>query len=243
MEMMIFMGIPVLIYEIAIIYIAVKLMIVKNKVKQNGSRLVFAELIFTIIGPIIGFLRYDEYGPDIPFSPKHVISIVVIVIVSSMSLWISRLFFNRCSQFQKYILSIGILQGMVLCIITSIHFIPRLGDGLVFPIFGFEMMSPVIAFFLLLKEFIRITKETVEIKEPITYHEKFMNQNLMQFTTRHILNHRALFYPILLMIFIIIQIYISQIFGQKVDSIIRAFTESIGFIFSCESYLHTSSWI
>src|ERR1043166_7340865 len=56
----------------------------------SEALLFFSEVLFTVIGPVIGFMRYDTFGPDIPFSKHHVMIIIVLVITSSISYWISR---------------------------------------------------------------------------------------------------------------------------------------------------------
>ena len=223
-------------YVIFIVFTSIQMMNLNAKKLKSPNRLIFAEVIYTVIGPIIGFLRYDEYGPDIPFSPQHVLTIIILVIFSSLSFWISRFSKTKATKFQKYLLNIGLLQGMILCIIVTIHFIPRISDGILFPMLGFEMMSPFIAFFLMLKEFYLNYKfinapEVQQVITPLSYHGKFVakKNNLL---IAEIMDNKRLLIPFLLGGLLVFEICIAVIFGQQFESIYYAFSQSVGFIFS-----------
>ena len=92
--------------------------------KTSFSQIVMliSEIVYTIIGPIIGFARFDEYGPEIPFAKEHILIIILLVIVSSASFWLARLTKKSENPILRILLSVGMLQGIVLCFVTTIHF-------------------------------------------------------------------------------------------------------------------------
>ena len=147
------------IFGIAYITYGIFFLITLSKSIKRGERgtsdsfseyfMVFTEVVYTIIGPIIGFLRYDAYGPDIPFAKQHVLTVILFVTVSSFSFWIARFTSKTTNPILRIIVSVGLLQGIVLCFITTVHFITFIPLGIIWPIMGFELLSPVFALLLL----------------------------------------------------------------------------------------------
>ncbi len=226
-----------IIYSFYILFVVINsLKIISRNFWQSediqDNRLVVSDIIHTIIGPIIGFNRYDAFGPDIPFAKTHVGIIIFLVIVASLSFWISRIAQKQLHPILKMGLSVGILQGMILCIITTIHFVPYLLSGLVFPMFGFELLTPFIAFFLLLKEFY-----SLQISLRIRPETGLVYQKLGMVTIPHelinnFIYYRIFFYPLLLIGLVVFEIGFMTLFGFAPDSLLKVFTESKGFIFS-----------
>lgn len=194
--------------------------------------LIIAEVIFTIVGPILGFMRYDEYGPDIPFSKQHVFTIIFLVITSSLSFWLARFSQNTQSPMLRILLSVGMLQGIILCFFISIHFITFIPLGIIWPFAGFELLSPVMALILLSRELYFYNKVKFELDELLPYRKElgftpFSYQLLELPFLKRIMLYLALLIP-----FVGIQISLAFGAGQDLDSLVKAFTHSVGFIFS-----------
>ncbi|MBA3971446.1 MAG: hypothetical protein H0X46_04770 [Bacteroidetes bacterium] len=201
----------------------------------SGGALIFSEIIYTVIGPVIGFIRFDEFRPDIPFSKPHVLIIILMVITSSLSFWIAKLTVNTPNPVVRILISVGLLQGLVLCAITTIHFIPFIPNGIMFPVLGFELLSPLIAFVLLLREFYFFNRMEINLNELLPYRKElgfiplpFQVMQLPGFT-------RALVYGALLVPFVALHVLLAYGCGQDIDALIKAFTHSHGFIFSLKN--------
>jgi hypothetical protein len=118
----------------------------------SSAMLTIAGVIFTILAPLIGFCRYDDFGRDIPFSKPHVLIIEVMVVVSAVCYWVSRFYKREIPKALNHIVRAGLLQGIVLDCVVMIHFGPFLMSGLAFPEIGFELLAPVIAILLIAYE-------------------------------------------------------------------------------------------
>lgn len=204
----------------------------KSKTLFAEFFLYFSEVIFTVIAPIIGFMRFDKYQPQIPFSKQHVLSIILLVFVASVSFWSARAVQNTKNPIIKIALSVGMLQGMIICFITTIHFIPFIPLGLTFPTAGFEILSPVVAFFLLLREFYFFNRLPVETNETIPYRTELGFTPLSYQILNFSFTKKLLVYFILFTVLILLQVILASPFGQDFDSILKAYTHSVGFIFS-----------
>ncbi len=194
--------------------------------------MLLAEVLFTIIGPVIGFLRYDEYGPEIPFAKQHVLTVILFVMVSSMSFWIARFTSKSANPMLRIVVSVGLLQGIVLCIVTSIHFLAFIPLGIIYPIMGFELLSPIFAVFLLAREFYFYTKIEINYDDALPYREELGFIPLPFRILRAPFVPRLVIYGGLLIILVIVQMLFAYGCGQDIDSIVKAFTHSVGFIFS-----------
>lgn len=194
--------------------------------------MVFTEIIYTIIGPIIGFLRYDAYGPDIPFAKQHVLTVILFVFVSSFSFWIARFTSKNANPVLRIIVSVGLLQGIVLCVITSIHFITFIPLGIIYPIMGFELLSPVFALFILSRELYFYNKTVFNYDDAMPYRHELGFTPIPVRILQSPFIPRMTIYGGLLILLITGQMFLSFGCGQDLDAIIKAFTHSQGFVFS-----------
>lgn len=230
-EMLFLLGIPYVGYVIFLIVNSIKTL-VKNKDRSSTVFILISEMIFTIIGPGIGFWRFDKYGSDIPFDKHHVLSIILLVIVSSASFWLAKLTHKNGNPVLRILLSIGMLQGILLCFITSIHFILFIPMGIIYPFFGFELLSPIIALLFLLKEFNFYNRIIFDLDELLPYRAQLgfipLPIKIMQLPALP----RIAVYLTGVVMLLFLEIMIASFFGQDYDSIIKAFTHSVGFIFS-----------
>jgi hypothetical protein len=227
-------GIPYAIYVLYVIIIAVRSIINGDKEKTGRfgkAVLLISEVVFTTVAPIIGFARFDQYGPEIPFSKHHVLSIILLVIVSSASFWGARFTEGTRNPLIRILFSTGLLQGIFLCFITTIHFLSFIPMGLLFPLAGFELLAPLIALFLLIREFYFYNK-LVSIPELLPYREELGFVPLPFKILEMPLLPRTCIYTSLLVCALGLQIGFGYAFGQDIDGIVKAFTESTGFIFS-----------
>jgi hypothetical protein len=194
--------------------------------------LVIAEVLYTIIGPIIGFIRFDEFGGDIPFAKQHVLTIILLVIASSASFWLARLAGKVHNPWIRIITSIGLLQGIVLCAFTAVHFIEFIPNGIIYPTLGFELLSPLIVLILLCRELYLYNAFQYNLEELLPYRQELGFIPLpLKIVTAPFFN-RTVIYGALLIPLVIAQILFAYACGQDLDAIIKAFTHSHGFIFS-----------
>lgn len=194
--------------------------------------MVFTEVIYTIIGPIIGFLRFDEYGPDIPFAKQHVLTVILFVIVSSLSFWIARFTSKTTNPIIRIIVSVGLLQGIVLCAITSIHFLTFIPLGMIYPFMGFELLSPVFALFILSRELYFYNRTAFNYDDAMPYRHELGFTPIPVRVLQAPFIPRMTIYGGLLIVLIISQMLLSYGCGQDLDAIVKAFTHSQGFVFS-----------
>lgn len=221
------------IYVPYILYIIiVSLLQIFRGEKKSTVLLSIAEVVFTIIGPAIGFWRFDQYGHAIPFSKHEAISIILLTITSSAAFWLAKLTNKTDNPLVRIILSAGMLQGMLVCAVTSIHFITFIPSGIMFPWAGFELLSPLLAFFLLFREFYFYNKRVLDMEELLPYHKELGFVPLPHKIFELPLFQRLIVYSALVVIAIVIQSALLYAIGQPVDTIIRAYTHSTGFIFS-----------
>jgi len=194
--------------------------------------MVFSEIVYTVIGPIIGFARFDEYGSSTPFEKQHVLSIIILVMVSSTCYWIARFTSRSEHPVLRIIVSIGLLQGIVLCFVSTIHFISFIPLGLVYPIIGFELLSPFFAMLLLLRKFYFYNEVQIKFQDPVPNRSQLGVVPLAFKIYVAPFFYRILIYCCLLIPVIAAQVFIAYGCGQDIDAIIKAFTHSRGFIFS-----------
>lgn len=225
-------------YLLFLVFVFVNVLLNMSRAERHSSNvfinivMIFSEVIFTIVGPIIGFTRFDEFQPEIPFAKQHVLSIIMLVIFSSLSFWISKLSTGLKFPLLKILLSVGLLQGILLCIIVTIHFTTFIPLGLIFPFAGFELLAPPMALIMLIKEFYLLNKETFDLPELLPYRAELGFIPLPYKIWQKPLSNRLLIYFFLLIIALIAQIVLCLFIGQDADSIIKAFTYSKGFLFS-----------
>lgn len=192
----------------------------------------FSEILYTVIGPIIGFTRFDEYGPEIPFAKQHVLIIIILVIVGSASFWIARFTSKTENPFLRILVSVGLLQGIILCLVTSIHFLTFIPLGIIYPFLGFELLSPVFALLLLSREFYFYNKTEFNYDDALPYRQELGFIPLPFKIIQAPIVSRLVIYGVLLIPLIILQMLFAYGCGQDIDAIVKAFTHSVGFVFS-----------
>lgn len=204
----------------------------ENQSKWSQLLLVFSEVLFTVIGPIIGFERFDEYGPEIPFAKQHVLVIILLVIVSSASFWIARFTSKTENPFLRILVSVGLLQGIVLCSVTTIHFLEFIPLGIIYPFMGFELLSPFFALLILSREFYLYNKTKFNYDDALPYRQELGFVPVPFKIIQAPLITRLVIYGGLLIPVIILQMLLAYGCGQDIDAIVKAFTHSVGFVFS-----------
>ncbi|HEY6161219.1 MAG TPA: DUF6688 family protein [Bacteroidia bacterium] len=189
------------------------------------------EVIFTVIAPAIGFLRYDKFGPEIPFSTHHIHVIILLTFLSSGCFWIVKMGGHSLKGIMKQVLASGIAAGIVLCVITAIHFGKYNLNGLFFPLAGFELLSPFICIFILYKELYNLyaTPPSAQAFHPGVLDAPVSAVPLAQrlVDTRSIARAFIMAVP-----FIIAVALLNMAAGGSPDAFIKAFTESQDFVFS-----------
>ncbi|MDQ3045981.1 MAG: hypothetical protein M3R27_00410 [Bacteroidota bacterium] len=194
--------------------------------------MLISEILFMILGPAIGFYRFDDYGGEIPFSKQHVLIIILLTITSSLCFWIAKFTGNSTNPFLRIAVSAGMFLGLVFTFISAIHFIPFIPLGFIYPIFGFELLSPVIAFFFLLKEFWFYNKFELNLTELLPYRAELGFIPWTHRVWQLPFSQRVVFYLCLLIPIVILHSLFAYACGQEIDSLIKAYTYSNGFIFS-----------
>jgi hypothetical protein len=198
----------------------------------SETMLVISEVMYTVIGPIIGFMRFDEFGSDIPFAKHHVFSVIIITISSSLFFWISRISMKAPNPLLRIFVSVGLLQGIFFCFITSVHFLAFIPLGVIYPLLGFELVSPLIALLLLIKQFYFYTKVQFDYSEQLPYRNELgfvpVPVKIMEspaFT-------RFVVFAALVIPMILAQVAFAYGCGQDANALLEAFRDSHGFIFS-----------
>lgn len=189
-----------------------------NDFKNNdelSAWMILLGAFFTTLAPIIGFLRYDAFGSDKPFDPNHVISVEVLVVVSGACYWISKFFKRKLSPFINQLLRAALLQGIILDAIVTLHFANYLMMGIVFPLFGFELLAPPMALIFIWYEL----ECNYRVSKPQQESANAVGKNiLVQFGWVAAL--------------VVVEQVMLMPAGFAWDSLISAFTESKGFILS-----------
>ncbi|MBL0329440.1 MAG: hypothetical protein IPP64_08505 [Bacteroidetes bacterium] len=210
----------------------------QTKSKFSTAVLLFSEIIYTIIGPIIGFARFDMYGPEIPFAKNHVLIIILLVIVASASFWVARLYSKTENPILRIIVSAGMLQGILLCAITTIHFLEFIPLGMMYPFMGFELLSPLFALLILSREFYVYNKKEFDLEDALPYRQEFGMIPIPLKILQTPFLQRIVIYLILLLPFVFLQMLLTFGCGQELDAILKAFTDSVGFVFSHKFPIH-----
>jgi hypothetical protein len=202
------------------------------KTNFTGGAMFFTEVLFTIIAPLIGFIRFDKFQPDIPFAKQHVLIIMLLVITASIAFWLARTAAKISQPLIRIMISVGLLQGIVLCFIITIHFIPFLINGLIFPALGFELLSPLIALLLLCREFYFFNAVKLDLEKLLPYRQELGFIPIPFKILELPMIQRIIVFGALLVPVISVQVLLTYACGQDLDALIKAFTQSHGFIFS-----------
>jgi hypothetical protein len=191
---------------------------IRNEFKNNDELsdwVIIWGALFTTAAPLIGFMRFDAYGPEMPFSKQHVLVIELLVVVSAVCYWVSKFAKKKVSPFVNLLLRAGLIQGIILDVIVTIHFGHYMGMGLLFPMFGFELLAPPIAMMFLLYELTCNFRTPKQKAEPLFFIDKILPLHLGA---------------------VIVLVFVQQAAlipaGFHWNSLVLAFTESKGFIFS-----------
>ncbi len=225
-------------YAAYLIYLIVQIILTlkrsEKKCRSNAAEaiLLFSEIVFTVIGPIIGFCRFDQFGPEIPFAKQHVLIIILLSAVGSVSFWLARATKDTHNLFVRIFLSAGMLQGIVLCAIVTIHFAGFMLMGIIFPWAGFELLCPLIAFFMLIRELYFYNQVKLDMEELLPYRRELGFEPVQYKLFQQPLTARLFVYGAIVVVLVIAQVLLGYAVGLQPDSIIRAFTQSVGFTFS-----------
>ncbi|MDP2386425.1 MAG: hypothetical protein Q8M29_08635 [Bacteroidota bacterium] len=199
--------------------------------KTNPLKLI-SEITVLVLLPIYGFmLSFDECGEH-PFNLKDKITPIVLFILPMFSYFISVGFKDKLPPLLNAILPIGLIIGIIYCIILTIHFFPFMHIGLIFPLLGLPLFAPAFSLMLLSSEFIRLHKyQQSQFLEQL----KKSTSAQMSLITKFFGSSFWFKFPIFLLlcspVIVIIQ-GILFLFGQRPDSLISMFTESCGFLLS-----------
>jgi hypothetical protein len=175
-------------------------------------------ILFTSFAPLIGFMRFDAFGPEMPFSKQHVLIIELLVLVSAVCYWISKFYKKKLSPAVTILVRAGLIQGIILDAVVTIHFTNYFGAGIMFPMFGFELLAPPIAMLFLIYELQCNFKSTQQ------------NASLLFSEDIKLLLHAGAVIAL-----IVVEQAILLPAGSQWDSLVSAFTESKGFVFSANS--------
>ena len=206
----------------------------ERRPKDSFSKLMitFTEVVYTVVGPAIGFMRFDSFGHETPFAKQHVLTVILFVIIGSASFWLARFSSKISNPIFRILVSVGLLQGIVICLFTSIHFLTFIPLGLIYPIYGFELLSPVFALFLLIREFLFFNKTEFNYDDALPYRQELGFVAIPVQIIQAQIYTRLVIYGALLIPLISIQILLAFGCGQEIDAIVKAFTHSVGFVFS-----------
>jgi len=76
----------------------------------------------------------------------------MIVIVTALCYWLSRIAKERFSPFVNLLIRAALIQGIILDLIVTIHFANYLIMGIIWPTMGFELLAPPLAMLFLIYE-------------------------------------------------------------------------------------------
>lgn len=194
---------------------------IRNQFRNNDELncwVVLPGILFTTLAPLIGFMRFDAFGPEIPFSKHHVAVIELVVIISAVCYWISKFFKKKLPPVVNLLVRAGLIQGIILDAIVTIHFTNYFGMGIMFPLFGFELLAPPIAMLFLIYE--------------LQCNLKSAPQNMaLEFSAEK----KFLLHAGIVLALIVVEQAVLLPAGSQWDSLVSAFTESKGFVFSSNS--------
>lgn len=225
-------------YPLLLIYTFFSTMIsfLKNKYEFTARftkiTFVIAEILFTVFAPLLCFYRFDTGGYHLPFANQHVLILVVLILSSSVSFWISKLTFHSQNPIVRIIISIGLLQGMILCGVITIHFFYQILVHSLFSMVGFKLLSPFIAFFILLRQYYFYTKEKIDLEDQLPYRVEL---GLIPLPYKIVLAHgliKLLIYSVMVVAVLVMQMALGCFIGLDIDAIVKVFTHSSGFVFS-----------
>ncbi|OJJ15051.1 hypothetical protein BKI52_39995 [marine bacterium AO1-C] len=202
--------------------------------KANNYWIKSAEILFLLMAPILGFIRYQEFQTtgEVVFSPAHLPTLIALAALGGMSFWVSRFFKYNAPPWLTILLPLGLIQGILINLILVIHFGKYMLLGAVFPLLGFELIAPLFNVIFISRELYHqhlALRQHVK-NEPI-YSTNYLVLGLFfLMDTRFFTKLRicmVLFVPAFLF-----QITLLVLCGQSPDAIVQVFTDTKGFTFS-----------
>jgi hypothetical protein len=192
----------------------------------------FSAVLFTVPAPVLGFWRMDSYGAEIPFASRHVFSIYILVAVVVLAYWISVLVRQSAGPALRIFLSSVLVLGISFCVITTFHFAGHILLGMIFPLFGFELLSPFMAMLLLIKELVALNNyyPVQDHHLPLRHEVGFASISYSLFS-QSVLHRLAAYLPLGLLVLAACG-GAAWVAGSEPDALIRSFTNSTGFILS-----------
>lgn len=203
-------------------------------VAPNNYWVKAAEVIFLLVAPLLGFIRYQAFETtgEIVFSSTHLPTLITMAALGGASFWVSKLFKYDAPPWLTILIPLGLIQAIILNIVLAIHFGKYIFIGMVFPLHGFELVAPLLNITLLSRELYHhhlVFRHHVK-NEPI-YSRNYLVLSLFFFMDTSFMSKLriclTLFVPMLLL-----QVMILTLFGQSPDAIVQVFTDTKGFTFS-----------
>ena len=123
--------------------------------------------LFVVIAPITASLKlyYFSDGGNFIFGHKHSIALLLIYTVSCVSFYLSKCSLYKGNVSLYWFSRVGIIQGIILCLLLLAHFNIFSLVGAALPIFGFELIAPLLAILFFIKELQRSRLEMLELAE------------------------------------------------------------------------------
>lgn len=202
--------------------------------KKPSERIIaIIEIIITVVAPIVGLIKNSTISSgEIPFAKEHQLILILLIAIAVSSFWLSKFLKGKLSPMLDALLPIGMLMGIILALVMTIHFGPYVIIAMLIPAGGFE----IVATFLVLLAFIRelylnhIYFKTIYL--PARIEDDFANHRLFRvFLQSKFLNKFPLLFFFSFVIIAIVQAIVI-LFGQAPDALIRVFYESCGFVLS-----------
>lgn len=201
----------------------------QEEMPLNGL-MIFLEISFTVIAPLLGFWRYDDFGPERPFAAQQLFTLQFITWASVIAYWTSRFAKHHLPNYANMLLMALIFQGFILNLVLIAHFGSWVMMGFIFPMLGFELVAPYLNLLFLGRElynnhlhsksanFLKIKHTTAGKVEKILAISSFPQKIALAFVG--------------FLMFLSVEVGISMVFNQKPTALIEVFTNSIGFTFS-----------
>ncbi|HAS44681.1 MAG TPA: hypothetical protein DCS93_29655 [Microscillaceae bacterium] len=193
-----------------------------------------AEILFLLLAPVLGFLRYQEFQTtgEVVFSPTHLPTLIALAVLGGASFWVSRFFKYRTPPWLTILLPLGLIQGLLLNLALIIHFGDYVLLGAAFPLLGFELLAPLFNVLFISRELYHqhlVLRK--HIKEEPIYSTNYLVLGLF------FLMDTSFFTKLRICLVLFIPAFLFQIMllvlcGQSPDAIVQVFTDTKGFTFS-----------
>ena len=203
-------------------------------VAPNNYWVKSAEVIFLLVAPLLGFIRYQAFETtgEIVFSSVHLPTLITMAILGGVSFWISKLFKYDAPPWLTILIPLGLIQAIILNAVLAIHFGKYIIIGMAFPLQGFELVAPLLNIILLSRELYHqhlVFRHHVK-NEPI-YSRNYLVLSLFFLMDASFMTKLRICLTLFIPAFLF-QITILMLFGQSPDAIVQVFTDTKGFTFS-----------